>query len=374
VRGLIHLVFDPTLSKALENSLISHGKNVSGKDGTLEQFRDAAKAGKIEGSTAIVNTVAGLVDKQDSVRLLKEIRSYMPELRMIAVLPEHADRKWITEIGTLGIYDVYAVEQFTIEDVCNWLDKKRTIADILDDEVNVSGKINSLQPKLTDQKSQIIVNTVERIVGCITIGIAGIDRRCGSTYTALSMASYLSRKFKVALIECRGSSLLSYQTHINSKFVSGGYQINNIDEFTSESKDQWIAIMAAGYDYVVMDFGHLDLSDEQEFMRCTTRFLLTGASDWDIEYLYVTLDQLMNKYSGAWNIVVNFALDERFKAIFNGLTSRDRRNLKLRMMQQSMLLEPFEYVDYGEWLKDVLPRESSKRGIFCNIKKRIRKV
>lgn len=374
MRGLIHLVFDPTLSTALEKSLKLHEKIITGTDGTLEQFRDAAKAGKIEANTAIVNAVAGLVNKQDSVRLLKEIRGYMPDLRMIVILPEHADRKWITEIGKLGIYDVYAVEQFTIEDVCRWLESKSTIADILDEEVKISGKIKPSQSKLTDQKSQIIVNTVERIIGCITIGIAGIDRRCGSTYTALSIATYLSRKFKVALIECRGSSLLSYQIHVTTTLVSGGYQINGIDIFTSQSKDQWIAIMAAGYDYVVMDFGHIDMSDEQEFMRCTTRFLLTGSSEWDIEFMYVALDQLMNKFSGAWNIVVSLARDERFKEIFNGLTSRDRKELKIRMIQQTMLSDPFEYNDYEEWLKDVLPKESSKTGFFYNVKKRLRKV
>lgn len=133
----IHLVFEPSLASALEQELV----NVAGKDVTLEQFSEATKAGIITADVAIVDGVLGVVNKQDSIRLLKDIRIHAPTLRLIVILPLEADKDWIRSLGNLGIYDVYRIESFDLEDVKSWIANKKTLADVFPDDSDVTGPV-----------------------------------------------------------------------------------------------------------------------------------------------------------------------------------------------------------------------------------------
>ncbi|GIP08240.1 hypothetical protein J1TS5_04100 [Paenibacillus macerans] len=125
----LHLVFNPSITIPLAESLQTRGHTITGTDATLEQFAIAAGAGKIEADIAVVDGVLGIVHKRESIRLLKEIRMYLPDVRLIVLLPEF-DLEWQKNLGMYGIYDIYSAEQFDVEDVLKWIETRKTLADV----------------------------------------------------------------------------------------------------------------------------------------------------------------------------------------------------------------------------------------------------
>src|SRR5690606_32907770 len=160
----IHLVFDSLTARELSRVLQERGFEVSGSDATLEQFRIAAEARQVEAGLAIVDATTGVVNKQDSVQILREIRGFIPDTRLIVILPVQADREWIKEIGALGIYDVYPVEQFTIDDVVNWIQTRKTIRDLGESEIDLTGQVPKSQKKLVSTDSK---DSKDVIIGSI---------------------------------------------------------------------------------------------------------------------------------------------------------------------------------------------------------------
>lgn len=125
----LHLVFDLSILTPLAEALETQGYFIAGTDVTLEQFAVAASAGQVDAEIAIVDGGLGVVHRQDCVNFLKEVRMRVPDTRLIVILPE-VDSEWQRSLGMYGIYDVYAAEQFGIEDVQRWIQTKKTLADI----------------------------------------------------------------------------------------------------------------------------------------------------------------------------------------------------------------------------------------------------
>ncbi|GIO42299.1 hypothetical protein [Paenibacillus apis] len=125
----LHLVFDLSILTPLVGALEGHGHSITGTDVTLEQFAVAASAGQVDAEIAIVDGGLGVIRRQDCVTLLKEVRMRVPDMRLIVILPE-LDSEWQRSLGMYGIYDVYAAEQFGIEDIQKWIQTKKTLADI----------------------------------------------------------------------------------------------------------------------------------------------------------------------------------------------------------------------------------------------------
>lgn len=125
----LHLVFDLSILTPLAEALETQGYSIAGTDVTLEQFAVAASAGQVDAEIAIVDGGLGVVHRQDCVNFLKEVRMRVPDTRLIVILPE-VDSEWQRSLGMYGIYDVYAAEQFGIEDIQKWIQTRKTLADI----------------------------------------------------------------------------------------------------------------------------------------------------------------------------------------------------------------------------------------------------
>ncbi|MDY7989817.1 hypothetical protein UY286_05155 [Paenibacillus polymyxa] len=125
----LHLVFSKPILEPLTKALQAKEYTIAGVDVTLEQFEIAAAAKKIEADIAIVDAAIGVAHKRESIRLLKQIRVHVPELRLILLIPEE-DEDWRRTLGMYGIYDVYTADHFAVEDVQAWIETKKTIADV----------------------------------------------------------------------------------------------------------------------------------------------------------------------------------------------------------------------------------------------------
>ena len=364
----IHLVFDPTTARELSAALKEHGFEVTGTDTTLEQFLIAAQGEQVEADLAIVDATAGVVNKKDSVKFLRDVRVFVPDMRLIVILPVQADREWIRALGHLGIYDVYPVEQFSIEDVSTWIRNRKTIADVPGDAELPDGKIEPFGVRLSlgPTKERVIVE--ERIVGSVAIAVGGAGPRSGSTHLALSMAVWLAKEgHAAAVVECRGESLWELRTGVPAA-APGGFQWLGMDVFTALS-ESWLPILTSGYQYVVLDFGDLTAAgseNETEFMRCPVRFLVTGTSAWDLPRAFTALGRWKERYQAQeWNVAFNFADEMKFREITESLLPRERKALKLKFWRVPFFCDPAQPPDFREWLEPVLPRKK-ERSSFRN--------
>jgi len=359
----IHLVFDSTTGRELSSALQERGYVVSGMDATLEQFRIAAEAGQVEAGLAIVDATAGVVNKQDSVQFLRDIRGFVPDTRLIVILPVSADREWLRALGHIGIYDVYPVERFSVEDVLTWIQRRKTIADMPGDAEIPAGKIKPSGVRLSSSPAKERVIVEERIVGSVAIAVGGAGPRSGSTHLALSMAVWLAKEgHTAAVVECRGESLAALRTDVPAA-APGGFRWLGTDVFTALG-EPWLPILSAGYQYVVLDFGNLTAvgaADEAEFMRCPLRFLVTGVSAWDLPRTFTAMGNWKEKYvAQEWNVALNFADEMKFREVAESLLPRERKALKLKFWRVPFCCDPSQPPDYRDWLEPVLPRKKER--------------
>jgi hypothetical protein len=359
----IHLVFEPELSFPLQKVLEQQGQEITGSDVTLDQFRILTSAHPPPADVALIDGTTGIVDKRESIQMLREIRASVPEMRLIVILPESAEREWIRCLGRLGIYDIHCTSEFSAQDVNRWLERRGTIADVPPDEPATGLEKIERGTKKRLRKSVKTTVIEEKVIGSVSIGIAGIDRRCGSTHAALSLAVFLAKYGKVALIECGKPSLHVLDIGCPSVVAPDGFHVKGVDVFGCPNKE-WIPLLSVGYGYVILDFGNLrTLSDETEYIRCALRFLISGASSWDLFCLYSLMEAWMGKYPAlVWNVMINFADENRFRDIFGSLTSKEKKDLKLQLVQFPFHSDPLHPPSYEHILRDILPRKARRKG------------
>ena len=404
----IHLVFDSLTVQELSKALQERDFNVTGKDSTLEQFRIAAEAGQVEASLAIVDATAGVVNKQDSVQILRDIRGFIPDTRLIVLLPVQADREWIQKIGALGIYDVYAVEQFTIDDVVTWIETRKTIRDLEETESDLSGQVPpQMQKKLVssgskDSKEAIIrnirgglqkirqyvvkqrqVNASEmepdiedvlepekvlqkviyrtKIIGSGVVAVGGLHRRAGVTHTAIQLAVLLVQHgLKTAFVEYRADERPSDIVWLMAEGANGTmFSYEGIDFFPNRTPDTATEVLSLGYDAVVMDAGNL-LDDPpaalHEWRRASVQVATVGAAPWDLKRLTESSSLLSDRT----NIVVNFASPQMFEDAFEII-----KVLKKPVIHNLDGYDPFKpSLSLTPVIKSLLP-EKEKRRFFC---------
>lgn len=392
----IHLVFEPSLLGALHDALLKQNVRVVGTDGTLEQFSDAAMAGQIEAEVAIVSGTAGIVNKQDSISLLKKIRAANPDLRMIVILPELADRQWITEVGMLGIYDIYPVGQFTIDDLMAWMKQRKTVADIFPLESSVTGKVEQpqsgtqlVEPKvskvqrkkmkdvlhhaihLEDEDLHRLVPKViyrTKLIGYSVVAVGGVRERSGTTHTAIQLAYMLSKHgLKTAFVEYsdqRRSDIMSFSTD----FDGAKFRRDGIDFFPGRTVENIAQAFSSEYQVIVLDVGSLFeqtaeglVRSEQvnEWYRASIQVLTLGAAPWDIAYVANYADEFSRLIENSKSyLVVNYATKRMFAEVFDAMNA-----LGPMIVYNAGGCDPFEINDsLCAIIDSVLPEK--KRRIF----------
>jgi len=365
----IHLVFDSLTARELSRVLQERGFEVSGSDATLEQFRIAAEARQVEAGLAIVDATTGVVNKQDSVQILREIRGFIPDTRLMVILPVQADREWIKEIGALGIYDVYPVEQFTIDDVVNWIQTRKTIRDLGESEIDLTGQVPKSQKKLvsTDSKDSkdVIIGSIRgrlqkikqsvsklkerqesvaepimeedfepgipkvvyrtKIIGNSVVAVGGLHRRAGTTHTAIQLAVLLAQNgLKTAFVEYRAEERPSDIVWFMPEGANGmRFSYEGIDFFPNRTPDTSTEVLSLGYEAVVLDVGIIADGSYalHEWRRASVQVATVGAAPWDMGRLAGSASALSGDRT---SIVVNFASQQMFEEAFEILKALEK--------------------------------------------------
>jgi hypothetical protein len=371
----LHLIFEAELGSALKAALEKREHVVSGMDYTLEQFRDYVSVHPIEAELVLADGRAGMGTIADSIQRLKDIRMIIPQTRIIVVLPQDATTEWIQAIGRLGIYDVHCTNQFGIQDVLHWMEHPRTPADVWREEALPDGKVGQEPPPVLKKDKPIIREPPlieERIIGTVPIGVAGVSNRVGCTHVALSMAIYLAKVGRTALVECQGQSLRSLWPGQELEAWKKGVTERGVKLYSGVEKIDWLPILTMGYQYVVLDFGSIVTADEGEFMRCPQRFFVAQTSPWDMERLSATLEAYMERYpKQTWKVLLNLTNETRFEELDYSLSRKEKEAMKLNMYRYPYQPDAEHEVDHELWLNEVLPkvRPQSSRRLFSWIRK-----
>ena len=226
---------------------------------------------------------------------------------------------------------------------------------IFEEMIDLGGLEKSIVPKAT-------------IIGTVLIAVAGVSKNCGSTYTAISIASYLkSNGYSVALVESNHSQdydrihslyegekklLLDYDT----------FEMNGLTHFKYRD-DQNLNDIFSGYEYVVMDFGNIfQAASVEEFTRAHVKYVLCSADEWKFH----AIEEFENEYH----------VDNTYCYLVPGASEEKVEDLSVRLKGGNVVSlpvqdDPYEpvqevgnllYSILGEFIK--IPLKSSRKPLL----------
>lgn len=111
------------------------------------------------------------------------------------------------------------------------------------------------------------------------IGIAGCEHGLGTTHLCIALANYASSKHgqKTACLEMNDSAAFLQLSPCSARHC---FSIYGVDYYPSVRQDEIPELMNRGYQYCLLDFGVLNTSVFDEFLRCDKKFLIGSAALW----------------------------------------------------------------------------------------------
>lgn len=144
------------------------------------------------------------------------------------------------------------------------------------------------------------------------IGLIGINRGVGVTYTGMLLAYYFSseKRNKTAYLECN--------SHLDFARLQEAYEWSNEDErtFTLDrttyykqvAKNQIPEILNDDYDCYILDFGTDYTSFMKEFIRCGNKIIIGDSAIWNQSRMITFLKSIENnKGSKNWTYMIPYA-------------------------------------------------------------------
>jgi tRNA(Met) C34 N-acetyltransferase TmcA len=118
------------------------------------------------------------------------------------------------------------------------------------------------------------------------IGLIGTHHGVGVTHTGLLLAFYFGEELgkKTALIECNGHRDMQRieQAYEWGNEVDNYFSFHQITCYKEVKLSQIPQILGEDYEYVILDFGTDFTSNREELLRCSTKIVVGGQSEWDI--------------------------------------------------------------------------------------------
>jgi hypothetical protein len=119
-----------------------------------------------------------------------------------------------------------------------------------------------------------------------SIGLIGTHHGTGVTYTGLMLAFYMGEELgkKTAFIECNKhhDMRLIEEAYNWSSSDMNMFSFQNITCYKEVVPEQIPSIYGEDYDSLILDFGTDFNSNINEFLRCSTKLVVAGKSEWDL--------------------------------------------------------------------------------------------
>lgn len=134
----LHVVFPKDYMDKIVNALEKENFTVTNKDFQLETFYHWASSEDSEYSpTALIidpldDDIPFEAKAEEYVRYLTDVKINKPNMRLIINLPSQFKhmKNMQRNFVSLGIYDFYFEDNFSVQTILKWIDHKRTLADV----------------------------------------------------------------------------------------------------------------------------------------------------------------------------------------------------------------------------------------------------
>ena len=121
------------------------------------------------------------------------------------------------------------------------------------------------------------------------IGLIGTHRGVGVTHTALMLTFYMGEEClrKTALLECNEHrDLRSIRDAYKwNKEREDAFSFHRITCYGEVNQDRIATIFNEDYECLILDFGMDFQANREELLRCSTKIIIGGLSEWDIPKL-----------------------------------------------------------------------------------------
>lgn len=177
------------------------------------------------------------------------------------------------------------------KDIVNRQDVEPKIVERIIEVEKVIEKIVEVEKVVEIEKIIEVEKVIEKVVEVdktifnrVIIGAVGVKNGVGTTYNSISLAKYLSKNYKVAVVEFKRDFIdiaEAYEVQVkDNKFTLEGldYFSINIDEFYKK-------VLNSDYQYIVVDFGVYDSEIIKDFYRTDIKLVLCGTQIWEDKYL-----------------------------------------------------------------------------------------
>lgn len=129
------------------------------------------------------------------------------------------------------------------------------------------------------------LSAVGNHTGKVTIGLAGINRGCGVTYTGMLLAGYFGseKRMRTAFLECNNhtdfSRLQSVYEWDREDEVS--FSLGKVTFYKQADCGRIPGILSGDYDCFILDFGTDCAAHMNEFIRCTYKIVVADGAVWN---------------------------------------------------------------------------------------------
>ncbi|MDF2905342.1 MAG: hypothetical protein K0R34_663 [Herbinix sp.] len=236
-------------------------------------------------------------DTEEEICLaLNDFRQSFNSIRIIVMSPGREKDKLLSDIVSLGIYDiVISEEDQLLKDLCYCIKDGMTYKDCVQYKINTppTELDNINNASMARVKERIIVKSeIKQSVNKALIGFIGTGERIGVTHNAIVSAFILKESgFKIAVVENKRNKHLALEQikeHFEVEPKEPGdnfYTINQIDFYPSYSLEDLYKVFSKNYNFIIIDFGTFDLEYLAEFNRCVMPIVVCGSKPWELKQL-----------------------------------------------------------------------------------------
>lgn len=149
------------------------------------------------------------------------------------------------------------------------------------------------------------------------IGIAGIGKSVGCTHFSIMLANYLAGycRRKTAVLEWNKSGDFERLERVCTGKVGEQKpcRILDADYYKNAGADELGRVLNREYEEILVDFGALDETEENEFLRCGKRFIVVSFSEWQQEKIREFMSGKCRTEHTCWQFVASFGSEETRK-------------------------------------------------------------
>lgn len=308
-----------------------------------------------------------LQDTDDEIlQALDMVRILNCETRIIIIAASRVPGDaLLTKCVEMGIYDVIVSNVFA--EIFDELKISLTVGKKYGDALRLK-KSDTANGAPTVEKKEF-----KRTVNKILVGITGVQPRIGCSHLAITTANHLrSKGYMVALVEYgpRGIWESIREAYGESLMEERYFSLNGVDYYGDTSESELQSMLAVKfYNFIVVDFGLYESTDQFLYNKCDIRMLVTGAKPWETQHIGKIFQSTSQEQLQQINYVFNFVPEDSKMDIKREMSGLD--NIYFMQLTE----DPFSAKQVGDissifdfYEQQEVPAEKRKAGLFSKLR------